>query len=281
MVAPISIEERDLANQHLDRCISFSMCGKIDQAIAEAEKALEIDPEFAQAYNKLGDFYMKKGWIQKAADSFKKSIEFNPENENSHFDLGCAQAHLGDYSSALETLKKALQLNPQHTEVYAHIGLIYLKSGQVEDAVNFLDRAAKNNSDNLMANYHLAIALKLSGRDSESVNYFNKVIERYRQLVNFKSKFAEGYYYIGRSYFYMGNVAEAIKNLQNAVEFDTEEVDYHYSFGMLYSDADAFFALAEAQKEAGMIEDAKTNLNEALKLAPDNETFLKLKSEIG
>jgi tetratricopeptide (TPR) repeat protein len=60
MVAPISFEEKDLANQHLDRSISFAMCGKLDQAMDEAKKAIEIYPEFAQAHNKLGDYLIKK-----------------------------------------------------------------------------------------------------------------------------------------------------------------------------------------------------------------------------
>ncbi len=281
MVSSISIEERDLANQHLDRCISFAMCGKLDQAIKEAEKAIELDPDFSQAYNKLGDFYMKKGWIQKAADVFRKAIELDPTSENSHFDLGCALAHLGDFSNALEYLKKSLELNPAHYEVYGHLGQIFMAMNQLPEAIDAFKKALMDDSDNLMATFNLAIALISVGKDTEAKNHFNKVIARYKQLVGFKERFAEGYYYIGLSNFYMGNLDDAIKNLQKAVEFDTEEVDYHYSFGMLYSDADAFYSLAEAQIAANNSTEARENLKQALALEPDNQKFLSLKSKVG
>ncbi|GAB4276097.1 MAG: hypothetical protein Kow0029_17770 [Candidatus Rifleibacteriota bacterium] len=281
MVAPISIEEKDLANQHLDQSISFAMCGKIDQAIEEVKKAIEIDPDFGQAFNKLGDYYLKKGQIKEAVDAYRKAIVLQPENENSHFDLGRTLAMLGQFDEALASLKKALELNPTHGETYAHIGHVYLETGNTEDAIVNLEHALKYDEDNIMATYLLAIAYQKSGKESESHKLFKKVIDRYANLVNIKPKFAEGYFYIGKSYFYLGDLANAAANLKKAVEYDTEEITYHYSFGMLYSDADAFFALAEVQHESGDTTAAKENLKKALEIEPDNKKYQELKHKLG
>ena len=281
MVAPISVEERDLANQHLDRSISFAMCGKVDQAIAEAKKAIEIDPDFSQAYNKLGDFYLKKGQINEAIDVYRKSIVLNPENENSHFDLGRSLAMTGKYDEALSSLNRALELDPGHGETYCHTGLIYIEQNDPERAITNLEQALKKDGENLMATYLMAIACKKVGRENESSKHFKSVISRYSHLIEIKNKFAEGYYYIGKSHFYMGDLANALENLKKAVEFDTETVDYHYSFGMLYSDADAFFALAEVLDEIGNSAEAIVNLKKALELEPQNPKFQGLKSKLG
>ncbi len=281
MVAPISIEDRDRANQHLDRSISFSMCGKMEQAIDEIKKAISIDPEFAQAHNKLGDYYMKKGMVKEAAAAYTHSLELDPNNQNTNFDLGCSLAHLGRHEEALEYLRKALDLKPTHTEIYGHIGRIMMMRGDLENAVSNLENAVAADADDIMASFTLACAYQMLGNSDKSTRLFNKVIDRYKELVAIKKRFAEGHYYIGRSYFFMGNLAEAVKYLEKAVEYDTEDVDYHYSFGMLYSDADAFCSLAEVQHALGKYSEARENLEKAIKLNPNNPHFSKVKSQLG
>lgn len=281
MVAPISLEEKDQANQHLDRSISFAMCGKLDQAIDEAQKAIKIDPDFAQAYNKLGDYLIKKGKVNEAIAAYRKSIEANPEHQNSHFDLGCSLAMIGEYDLALDSLNKAYELKPSQSEIHSHVGRIHLMKGETSEAIDCLNQALEADPEDIMACFTLACAYKIKGMEDNANAMFNKVINRYSELIEVKTRFAEGHYYIGRSYFLMGDVTKAIEYLQLAVEYDTEEIDYHYSFGMLYSDADAFCSLAEAQFELGKHDEARTNIKRALELEPNNKRFINLKSSMG
>ncbi|MGM0598387.1 MAG: tetratricopeptide repeat protein [Candidatus Rifleibacteriota bacterium] len=281
MVAPISIEEKDLANQHLDRSISFAMCGKLDQAIEAAEKAVEIDPDFSQAFNKLGDYYLKQGQLQKAAEAYRKAIVISPESENSHFDLGRTLAMLAQYDEALDSLNKAVELKPDHAETYAYIGQVYFEKQDYENAVTNLQIAIQKDSENIMASYLLGIVSAKIGKESQARQLFKAVVDRYSQLINMKPKFAEGYYYIGKTHFFLGDLENAVKNLKKAVELDTEDVDYHYSFGMLYSDAEAFFALAEALLENENPSEAREYINKALELEPNNPKYQELKSKVG
>jgi tetratricopeptide (TPR) repeat protein len=281
MVASISIEDRDRANQHLDRSISFSMCGKLDQAIDEVRKAISIDEDFAQAHNKLGDYYMKKGMVKEAVACYERSLALDPENQNSCFDLGCSLAHLGRHEEALSNLNKALEMKPSHSEIYGHIGRILMMRGELEAAIQNLNKAVEADSNDIMASFTLACAYQMAGDKEKATRLFNRVIERYTELVSVKKRFAEGHYYIGRSYFLMGELPKALDNLEKAVEFDTEDIDYHYSFGMLYSDADAFCSLAEVQHALGKYADAKESLDKAIALSPDNPHFSKVKSQLG
>ncbi len=281
MVAPISFEEKDLANQHLDRSISFAMCGKLDQAIEAAQKAVEIFPEFAQAHNKLGDYLIKQGKVKEAIMAYRRSIEHNPEHQNSHFDLGCSLALLGEYDEALASLDKALELKPSHSEIHAHIGRIFLMQGKIDESIESINNALVARPDDLMSCYTLGCAYHQKGMQNEADKMFKKVINRYSDLIQVKTQFAEGYFYIGKCNFFMEELDKAVENLQKAVDFDTEEVDYHYSFGMLYSDAEAFCALAEAQHAAGLHDAARDNLKKALELEPGNQRFFQLKSSLG
>ncbi len=281
MVAPISIEEKDLANQHLDRSISLAMTGKYDQAIEAAKSAIAIDPDFSQAYNKIGDYSLKKGQLDDAIAAYRKAIQIDPESLNSHFDLGCSLALKGNFEEALAELKTALQLKSSKTEIYGHIGRIYLAMGNVEDAIANLRTALADHPEEVMSAFTLACALQIKGEHQEATRLFQQVINRYSELTRVKTRFAEGHYYIGRSFFLMGESAKAVEHLEKAVEFDTEAIDHHYSFGMLYSDADAFCSLAEAQYDCGRKEDARQNINKAVALEPENQRFIKIRNDLG
>jgi tetratricopeptide (TPR) repeat protein len=159
--------------------------------------------------------------------------------------------------------------------------MIYINKEEYSQAVDYLQQALNNDPDHLMANFLMGIACKNTGKENQANNYFNAVIARYKTLTNMKSRFAEGYYYIGKCYHYMGDLEKAAENLEKAVEFDTEAVDYHYSFGMLYSDADAFFSLAQVLHESGKTREASDNLKKALELEPNNQKFQQFKSKVG
>jgi tetratricopeptide (TPR) repeat protein len=56
--------------------------GKIEQAIEIFQLNTELYPESANAYDSLGEAYMKNGDTEKAIKNYEKSIELNPENNN-------------------------------------------------------------------------------------------------------------------------------------------------------------------------------------------------------
>lgn len=107
------------------------------------------------------------------------------------------------------------------------------------------------------------------------------VINRYSELARHKNRFAEGHYYISRSFFLMGDAHKAVEHLEKAVEFDTDEVDHHYSFGMLFTAMLTLSVPLPKLSSTVVRKDARQNLGKALKLEPQNQKFIKIKNELG
>ncbi len=63
--------------------------GKLEKAIAEFRKAVELKPDFAEAHNNLGQAYLRKRLYPEALASFRRALEIRP-------DLPQAQTNLGD-----------------------------------------------------------------------------------------------------------------------------------------------------------------------------------------
>jgi tetratricopeptide (TPR) repeat protein len=99
----------------------FQKSGGIDQAIASFQKASELDPRSAAAYDMLGQAYLLKsaqtkdqGLKEKSRAAFQKAIEVDPNYWPALINLGSTYFAGGDKARAVPLFKKALTLNPQH-----------------------------------------------------------------------------------------------------------------------------------------------------------------------
>jgi TPR repeat protein len=74
--------------------------GNLDEAIRLFEKALALDPKFAETYNNLGYAYTKRGDLVRAADYFRKALEIDPNHAKARANLEYVNAELGKSEGA-------------------------------------------------------------------------------------------------------------------------------------------------------------------------------------
>jgi tetratricopeptide (TPR) repeat protein len=93
------------------------------QAIASYQKAIELAPKSAAAYNMLGMAYRFRfhqlrdpDLRQKEVAAFQKAIECDPKYWVAMINLGATYYDLGEKAKAAPLLKKALELNPNHPD---------------------------------------------------------------------------------------------------------------------------------------------------------------------
>ncbi len=96
---------------------------KYDEAIADYEKAIKLEPRAAAAYNMMGMAYRFKynklgvpEFRQKEMAAFEKAVEIDPKNWVAMVNLGTDYYVEGQKAKAAPLLKKALELNPDHPE---------------------------------------------------------------------------------------------------------------------------------------------------------------------
>jgi tetratricopeptide (TPR) repeat protein len=94
-----------------------------DAALASFNKAVELEPKSAVAYNMLGMAYRFKYNQVRSQElkdqeiaAFQKAIEVDPNYWVALINLGATYYYTGDKAKAAPLFKKALELNPQHPE---------------------------------------------------------------------------------------------------------------------------------------------------------------------
>jgi adenylate cyclase len=90
--------------------------GRTLAAIPHLEKAMQLDPAFAQQYlHFLGTAYLIAGKFETAAVVFKQRILLVPETDLSRAFLASALGHLGEAEKARQTWEELMQLNPKYS----------------------------------------------------------------------------------------------------------------------------------------------------------------------
>ena len=81
-----------------------------DKAISFYLRAIELDPDYADAYNNLGLDYYNQGNYIKAIELWEKAIELKPDFAAAYLNLGLAYYNNSDVNTALIYYKKAARL---------------------------------------------------------------------------------------------------------------------------------------------------------------------------
>jgi tetratricopeptide (TPR) repeat protein len=80
--------------------------GQYDRSIAYFDKAIEINPKFAEPYNNRGIAYCEKGQYDKAIADFNKAIEINPKFAEAYNNLGIVYANASTTGPSLTTTRQ-------------------------------------------------------------------------------------------------------------------------------------------------------------------------------
>jgi tetratricopeptide (TPR) repeat protein len=130
---------------HLFRGAVYQNRGQLSKAIAECNKAIEINPTYAPVYNSRGFAYIGKGEYDEAISDFNKAIEINPKFAMAYNNRGYAYGVKGQYDQAISDSNRAIDLNPKLAMAYNNRGLAYLNKGRHDRAISDCNRALKVN----------------------------------------------------------------------------------------------------------------------------------------
>ncbi|MBD2542408.1 MULTISPECIES: serine protease [Planktothricoides] len=100
----------EYASAYYNRGLAYSDQGKLDQAIADYNQAIRINPELALAYNNRGLAYSDQGKLDQAIADFNQAIRINPEYADAYRNRGFAYYNQGNNRQAQENFRKASEL---------------------------------------------------------------------------------------------------------------------------------------------------------------------------
>ena len=156
---------------------SLARKGQVEEAVAHYRRALELAPDHAKAHNNLGIALEGIGQVDAAVVHYRRALEINPGLADALYNLGNSLARKGQVAAAIAEYRRAVELAPDHAKAHNNLGIALEGIGQVDAAVGHYRRALEINPDYADAHHNLGVALANRGDPDAAILHLRKVIE--------------------------------------------------------------------------------------------------------
>lgn len=182
------------------------------------KKSIELNPGYATAYHWYATLLAIEGRNKEAKAAMRRALEINPISHNFLADMGQLHYFGREYEEAKEYCRLALEIDPEFSFAHQYLYYTYLKTGEYDKAVEELIIA-----DRINGNY----ANQSDARKHQSETSFNKQREAFREggISGFiESRLADApqdvnrYYNNAMLHTYLGEKEKALSNLERACQ---------------------------------------------------------------
>lgn len=129
--------------------------GKLEEALAEYEVAVQLRPEDPTGNNALGAALVSAGHPDRAASYLQAALKARPDYFDAHYNLGFALVQQNEFPQAAEQFQTALRLQPQDAAVEANLGAALAEMGRLAEARTHFEHALKLDPDQPIAKENL------------------------------------------------------------------------------------------------------------------------------
>lgn len=194
---------------HNNLAVVYFNKGLYDEALAELEKALEIDPNFILARNNMEVILKKSGRLEEKVQELARTIEETPFDEHATLELADTYRKLNRYSQAIIFYRKILDYNPGSYEARYGLGSTLKALGKYDDALEEIKKA-------------LEIKITPEGYRQLGELYFNKgiidlAIKNFQESLMLDSASAETHFFLGFALGEKGKIKEGLEEVRKAI----------------------------------------------------------------
>lgn len=160
---------------HLDG-LSLHALGRHREALLRIVDAIAVKPSEAMFHVSAGAVAVAGGDAMAALGYYKRALELDPENADACNNLGVALRTLDRFAEAEVALRQAIRLRPASAGAYVNLGLVLRSLGKIDAAVAAFCKSIEIEPDLAAAHNNLGNALKLQRRYDLAVASLDRAI---------------------------------------------------------------------------------------------------------
>lgn len=196
------------------------------RALPYFERAVEIAPNYAEAWYQAGFCYGVLGRHNEALKAARQAARLRPDWAAVYVNIGASSFALGQFKDAVEAYRQAVRLDDDDPDTQYSLGLTFNKLNRTDEEVLAYKRAVALKPDHANAIEKLGLAYFKQKRYADSIAAFD-------QLKAYKPD-AKTYNYLGESYLELGKAVESLDAFNSAVGYDPDFDKARFNLGRAY-----------------------------------------------
>ena len=196
------------------------------RALVFFEKAVEIDPNYAESWYQAGFCYGILGKHNEALKASRQAARLRPEWADAFVNIGASSFALGQFKEAADAYRQAAKFNSTSAEIQYSLGLTLNKLNRTDEEILAYKRAVALKPDYASAIEKLGVAYFKQKRFKDALAAF-EALKIYRTD-------AKTYNYLGESFYENGEIDESIAEFNNAVSVAPDFDKARFNLGRAY-----------------------------------------------
>jgi tetratricopeptide (TPR) repeat protein len=232
-------------NQRL--AYTLAQLGRLDEAIAQWQRVIELQPDCAIAYRALGQIWQRLGKSDAARAAYANAVALRPDWTEVKYQLGLCLIGTQQFEAAIACLEEVVQQQPQFSPAYGDLAYSWLHQGNWEMAIALLRQMVEvapdfvdcychwvNQAENTNPLMHINAQFLAAISQPESTDClysllgqllcrsgeFEQAILAYQQAIQHHPHQGETYLELGKIFAQLNRWKEAIALYQTALEIN-------------------------------------------------------------
>jgi TolB-like protein/DNA-binding winged helix-turn-helix (wHTH) protein/Flp pilus assembly protein TadD len=146
------------------------------KAKAAVLKALELDPDLAEAHAAAGDISLSYDWdLPSGEREWRRAVELNPNSVEAHRLAAYSLITAGRLDEAIAEQKRAVELDPRSPNPVGELGWMFMNAHRYDESLSQYKRALELEPNHQMAANQIAWIYTLTGKDPEAYAEYTKL----------------------------------------------------------------------------------------------------------
>ena len=239
-------QDSNLLGAYIKRGLCYQDLSEFDLALKDFKKANELKPGDPDIEMSTGTTFFHLKDYQNAFLYLTEALKKMPDNANAQFDLGLTKNELKDYQGAVQAFDKAINLEPKKSQFF------YCRALSKDKLRDYKGATEDCNA---------AIKLKPDYEKENEAKQFNKALSDLSYVIKISPKNSKYYAEKGSIEYHMGLLAASINDCDTAISINS-------------LNAEPFYNRALSERDSGLIDSAKSDMNIANKLFKGKSPFV-------
>lgn len=179
--------------ERIHRARRLSDEGDYKDAVAEADSAIALFPNFAEGYWQRAIIHRENNDLFKAMEDYSRTLKRRSDLPTVHYDLAQIMREINLRERAIGEYRKAIELNPLMIRAYNNLGITYREVKKYDDAVKMFRKVIELDPKHAKAYSNLGATLAESGKLDEAIDVFHDAIKRFPDYANTYKNLAMAY----------------------------------------------------------------------------------------
>jgi adenylate cyclase len=163
---------------HHGYALYLAAMGNIQEALAEIDRAQELDPLTLPLKENAGWIYVWAHQYDRAVTKFQSMVKMAPDDPDSHADLGSAYIRKGMYREGLSEIQKSVELMKNRPRNTAILAWAYASSGKKDEAFKIIEQL-KTGKDDSRVPLEIALIYASLGENDQAFKWLQTASDKH------------------------------------------------------------------------------------------------------